>query len=510
MESANLSLPGVPHKPRSRWRRRLILGFILIALLGGAWVVWNYFAASNELDAAIAEMEATDPGWRLADIEAKRKVVPDASNSFLHIVAIKTLGTPPGLVPVGLVAEESKLAKLDPQIRLDEVQIAAIENQLAASRKLVIEARRLKDMPDGSMPTNSTDGLFVLGIAKVLNCDAYDRVQIGDAAGALESCLAIQHAARSFGDSPSLMHCLCRTACGINSMRALERVFAQSELSEASEPMLKLIQENMAKELHESLLLNAMRAERAFVHQMFEDFVAGKITSKNLFVGVGISATVDAWIIDNVPGFVARQRAALLRFQTEFVDALRKTPPEQDERVESLRKKVQNPPSFSVGIPYLLGQRENLKKAQTKILCGYVAIAAERFRIAQNHWPESAESLVDADYLKHAPTDPYDGKALRFKRTPDGLIIYSIGPDKVDDGGDVVENPRSPTNKDVGFRLWDVNKRGQAPPLATPKASRERHAPGSPTVVKAEPAAVGGFHGSASDSGVAVDVNRHS
>jgi hypothetical protein len=506
MDSANLSSPEAPRKPRRRWRHRLILGFLVIAVLVSAWVLWNYFAASSELESAIAEIEATDPGWRLADIETKRKVVPDASNSFLHILAIKALGTPAGLVPVGLVREESKLGKIDPQIRLDEVQIAALAKQLAASRKLVIEVHKLKDMPDGNSPTDSTDGMFVIGVARALNADAYERVQSGDVTGALESCLAIQHAARSFGDSPSLMHLLCRTACASISTRALERVIAQSELSEASEPLLKMIQEAMAKELSEASYLNAMRAERAFQHQMFEDFMAGKITSKDLFYGVvGISPTVDLWIIDNVPGVLTRQRAALLRSYTELIDALRSTPPEQDEKIESLRTKAEKAPASVRGpIPYLLGQRENLKRHQTNILCGYVAVAAERYRIAQNQWPESVESLVHAGYLKDAPTDPYDGKPLRFKRTDDGLIIYSIGPDKVDDGGDVAVIPPRSTSNDVGFRLWDVNKRGQAPPLSTPKASRERkrpeeldtserltpvaYAPGSPTVLKAEPA----------------------
>ena len=155
-------------------------------------------------------------------------------------------------------------------------------------------------------------------------------MQIGDVAGALESCLAIQHAASSFGDSPSLMHCLCRTACTVNSMRAFERVLAQSELSSVSEPLLNLIQENMAKELHESSLLNAMRSERAFQHQMFEDFMAGKITSKDLLYGVGIgptvetSPTVDAWIIDQVPSVLTRQHVPqLLRSYTELIATLR-------------------------------------------------------------------------------------------------------------------------------------------------------------------------------------------
>jgi hypothetical protein len=46
---------------------------------------------------------------------------------------------------------------------------------------------------------------------------------------------------------------------------------------------------------------------------------------------------------------------------------------------------------------------------------------------------------ADLDSLglpKRCLTDPFDGKRLRVRRTPDGPIVYSVGPDLVDDGGE--------------------------------------------------------------------------
>ena len=40
------------------------------------------------------------------------------------------------------------------------------------------------------------------------------------------------------------------------------------------------------------------------------------------------------------------------------------------------------------------------------------------------------------EYLDTVPEDPFDGKPLRYKRLPKGYVVYSIGWDGKDDGGD--------------------------------------------------------------------------
>ena len=50
-----------------------------------------------------------------------------------------------------------------------------------------------------------------------------------------------------------------------------------------------------------------------------------------------------------------------------------------------------------------------------------------------------------------------------LKRTPDGLVIYSVGPDRADNDGFM--NPEQPLEPgtDIGFRLWDPRHRRQPP-----------------------------------------------
>lgn len=59
------------------------------------------------------------------------------------------------------------------------------------------------------------------------------------------------------------------------------------------------------------------------------------------------------------------------------------------------------------------------------------------------------------DYLLDAiPVDPFDGKALRYKKNLDGaLTIYSVGPDTVGDGGQVESPGKGKRPADVGVVL---------------------------------------------------------
>jgi hypothetical protein len=58
----------------------------------------------------------------------------------------------------------------------------------------------------------------------------------------------------------------------------------------------------------------------------------------------------------------------------------------------------------------------------------------ERFKLARGQYPESVDVLVPqfADTLPH---DLFGGAGLKYRRTGDGFILYSIGWNGKDDGG---------------------------------------------------------------------------
>src|SRR6185503_3655879 len=64
------------------------------------------------------------------------------------------------------------------------------------------------------------------------------------------------------------------------------------------------------------------------------------------------------------------------------------------------------------------------------------ALALERYRLAHsNALPDSLGQLIP-QFIEAVPTDPFDGRPLRYQKlSPQGYLVYSIGKDRTDDGG---------------------------------------------------------------------------
>ena len=98
-----------------------------------------------------------------------------------------------------------------------------------------------------------------------------------------------------------------------------------------------------------------------------------------------------------------------------------------------------------------------------------LAFAAERFRLARGRWPESLAELAP-EFITAVPEDPYASAMFRLRRTESGIIIYSVGPDGVHHEGRLIRTPRYRGEGDIGFQLWDPERRGREPlpPAGTP------------------------------------------
>ena len=65
------------------------------------------------------------------------------------------------------------------------------------------------------------------------------------------------------------------------------------------------------------------------------------------------------------------------------------------------------------------------------------ATAVERYRGQLGSYPQTLQALVP-ELLRHPPVDFIDGQPLRYRLTEDGhFVLYSVGMDCVDDGGEV-------------------------------------------------------------------------
>ena len=78
----------------------------------------------------------------------------------------------------------------------------------------------------------------------------------------------------------------------------------------------------------------------------------------------------------------------------------------------------------------------NLAEAETARRLLVTALALKRYHLQHGAYPAGLNELVP-NYLKQVPMDPMDGKPLRYRLRPDGgFLLYSVGEDGEDNGGD--------------------------------------------------------------------------
>jgi hypothetical protein len=476
--------------PRRRWGKRLLWGglSLLVVLVVGTYVrvKVSQYNAEKELDAVIAELDETDPHWRLADIEAARKVVPDDENTALIIMRIAAR-LPKNSMLAGNQRKHwsDRLSESGPDAELEPDIYAEIRAEVKGFEPLVNEARGLARLKDGRYPiTYSQDFIGTLvqcqdtrEVVYWLQKDLLIRLREKDSDGALECAQASAVVARSIGDEPVLVSQLVRMACDGITVSYIERVLAQGQ---ASEPALARLQDLLEDEAATSFFLIGLRGERGGYEALMRALEEGK-ASLSQIAGSRSNASnplEGMWESFTISSSAWSAHPVILRKLTKFIE-LAQLPPEQQvgqfQIEENTLKDKDTPALARLLIPGAAKIAEADIRTRATLRCALVAVAAERFRLAQGRWPKDSTELVPA-YLKQVPLDPYDGQPIRLRAVADGLAIYSVGPDRQDNGGKMDRRmPLNPGN-DLVFRLWNVEERRKPalnPDVGPPQPTEE-------------------------------------
>jgi hypothetical protein len=103
----------------------------------------------------------------------------------------------------------------------------------------------------------------------------------------------------------------------------------------------------------------------------------------------------------------------------------------------------------SIALPNYSKAANVAARNETERRMALVAIALERFRLRNGEYPAGLDSLAP-EYFSSVPLDPMSGRGFGYQLKTDGsFILYSVGEDGVDNGGD--PNPAS-TNR---TSIWD-------------------------------------------------------
>lgn len=463
--------PDVPGRSRSRWWKWLLLGLFALVVLSVLWVAILFSLAGRAWREAVAEADRLDPGWRFEELAARRPPIPDEQNAALHVLAAADLLPDPwppaqtGL-PAADPFPDTLLRACGPERRLDANDLTPLTVAVESAHPALDRARTLKTLPSGRYPTLHTPiGLpdasahahRLRRVSALLAHDVLVLTEAGDTDAALGSCRALLNAARSVGDDPDFPFHILRLELRPRVCRLLERTLAQGQAPAAE---LEAMQRLLEDEEREPVFLHGARGFRAWMDRTLEILQAGNIPVP----GVGRPGAI---------GIATTGRPAMLRASTRLVEVAKLPVEEQAQALAERLPREEDMPLLA-GIylfPKLQKATRDLSTCQLRsvaeLRCATVALAAERYRQARGAWPESPAALVP-EFLPAVPVDPFDGQPLRWRRTADGVVVYCLGPDGIDDGGAIdAAKPNGP-GTDLGFRLWDVPNR-RRPPLNSPR-----------------------------------------
>jgi hypothetical protein len=466
-----------PARPKggSRALRFLFLCFLIVLLPILVLLIWHIsWRASN--NAAIRRLEAAarqrgEP-LTLAQLATNSPALPDKDNGALLLMALwekddpvfwqafRNGERPLPEGPRGRLFDPTLPylgGKVRPVVRGEPLEAAsrqAAEAWLAAEAPHLQAAREALQMPYCRFPINYSEGFTArLPHLSALKREAQfflleaavctDRNEPDKALTALEN---VARAGHPLADEPFLISQLVRLACLGLSLNGAERLLSRQVLTPAQLAQLTRLLDSLQTtgavrrsyigERATAVNIFALPA-KAQAQAMAEVGTSGSDESQaqqtGMRAGMGLMTAVGLAGADHRLMLETFDKVLQLA-EDDSAAALLETEHAFDQAAVQARR---FPPKIFSGmlLPALERGRTKFAAVEARRRAGLAAVAIERYRLAhQGNLPESLPQLVPA-LLPVLPTDPFDDQPLRYKQLPKGYVVYSVGANRRDDGG---------------------------------------------------------------------------
>ena len=237
---------------------------------------------------------------------------------------------------------------------------------------------------------------------------------------------------RSLANEPLLISQLVRYACNVIALGSLERLLSRAPLAEGE---LSVLAAALAEAEAPRGIIRAFAAERCVGSSLFQmsgnglrNMVGGSSWFSGLFV-----------LVYGIPAVRDRDHLVYLERMDEFVAGSQQPLPERLKTAAQAESKMEEVPRSCLItrciLPALWGAVGADAISIALVRAARAALAVERYRLAAGKLPEGLSELVPT-YMDSVPSDPFDGKPLRYRTLAKGYVVYSVGEDGKDDGGE--------------------------------------------------------------------------
>jgi len=441
-------------RPVRKKRRKVggyyVLILVLVVAVGGFWLFrWRQKAKLERKMDAIRAAGYPVTCAELDDWYGIPDGVANAADVILDAISYYHEPNRPDLVPVG---GRAKLPERGEALSDETAQ--AIADYLAANEQALELVGEAAGIEHSRYPIDLSAGFetsmpYLRGVrdmARLLKIDAVMHAEANEAGQAVESVASIFGVARSLSGEPVIVPQLVRVGCQGNGLSAIERIVNRAELDDMH---LGELSRFIAGAENNSGFVRAAAGERCCILEILRD--PGKMDPRVFgsprIMGVLLSGYKAA-------GLTHKGAILYLDFAEELLQANKLAEHKRLAAVAALEAKLEKASGIQAMMVRLLvpahGRAVALDlRISARLRAARAGLAIERYRLAGGKLPETLGELVPT-YLDAVPKDPFDGQELRFRRLEKGYVVYSVGEDGNDDGGQEL-NEQNKDNWDVTF-----------------------------------------------------------
>jgi len=305
---------------------------------------------------------------------------------------------------------------------------------------LAATASMIHELTAGIMPSLSGYKILARRLDSVIALKTYN----GDSKGALDDCLVLY----KFGNHLSGKGLLIEQLVGIAiEATAMDRTLEVVDKLDVDAETLRRIQEELEKIYAKRWPIVNLDGEKAFwydyIQQTFTD--DGRGNGRMLIRGLPLA---DGDWKEAVSGFVSGypdRKEVISRIDRYFESAanLSEIAP-WELRSKASEGEKQNWIELGTGsfllIPLVSSHRKvgelGWRQRQGRVAI-ITVLGALRYQKDRERYPTGLDELVEGGYISHLPRDFYSDGPMHYKITDDGFMLYSVGFNFVDDGGEM-------------------------------------------------------------------------
>lgn len=415
----------------SWWRKAILLAAVIVVVLGG-WTIGRRWyrdgLAAAEIEALRERGQPTN-AIELNEYVALRPGEPDATGAWLVPMGNwrSAAGASPTVLDI-VVSEPPLPGESWPKLAEAKAFVAKHESDYSDIDAALVTPGRCVYVRDYRPPSISLPSIGGLRyIWRMLAVRAIVETHGDRQSAALSNLQGMFATTETMKDEPLLVFQLIRLQMVHHSLLYLEVLLPALSAEDASLRQLQdeLAGVDMLDSLRVSLIGNRAVTLKAF-DQSLSDSLRGAWHGDDQLSVIRATAEVEPLLSQDWPG------------PLELAD---KYPQEMDFReAGSLSPWGANDVAPSLGPAMIASRVVRIAKTTARVRAAVVAIAAVRYHLQHNAWPESIDQLVPAQ-LETVPLDPFTGEPLKLLKTDSELRIYSVGFDRQDDAGEEITGP---------------------------------------------------------------------